>query len=151
MWRIGLVVLVVVAACGKDDKGGSSSSLGPVVKKSEADIQLAKLAKQLKVAFAEKSSYPIAAIPLTPAVSCCKGEGYKCKADPAAWSAWAPLDFAISEPHYFRYSYESDGKTYVVKAVADLDCDDVEQTYVMQGTAESGTPVETLTKPKEMD
>jgi hypothetical protein len=46
---------------------------------------------------------------------------------------WQALDFALDEPHLYRYSYESDGKAFTAKAVADLDCDGVEVAYVLTG------------------
>jgi hypothetical protein len=62
---------------------------------------------------------------------------------------WHALDFEIDEPSLFRYSYESDGKTFTAKAVGDLDCDGIEITYELNGKIDPATrnPVITLTEP----
>ena len=123
-------------------------------KKSEADLQLNKLGKMAKLAFIENSAFPTGTAPLTPAESCCKaGTGGKCTPNPADWKqpAWEALDFQIDEPHYFRYSVESDGKKLVAKAVGDLDCDTTEVTYTLNVTSESGNPTAVIAAPTTTD
>jgi hypothetical protein len=82
---------------------------------------------------ATKGGFPTGHVPLTPAAPCCDSRG-TCNT-PAAWQhpIWKALAFAIEDEHRFRYAYESDGKTFTVKAVGDLDCDATEITYVMIG------------------
>ena len=53
----------------------------------------------------------------------------------------------IDDPHLFRYGYESDGKTFMVKAVGDLDCDGIEIAYVMTGTVDAQGNVSTTVVP----
>jgi hypothetical protein len=117
-------------------------------KKTEAALQLNKLAKNLKVYYITNSAFPKGKVGPSPAKSCCQSAGYKCN-DPAAWKnpIWQELDFQIDEPHLFRYSYESDGKTVTAKAIGDLDCDGVEIEYVLTASADQGNPSVTMTEP----
>ena len=50
------------------------------------------------------------------------------------------VNFQIDEPHRYRYSYQSDGKTFVAIAEADLDCDGVVSTYMLEGAVTDGDP-----------
>lgn len=119
-------------------------------KKTEAQLQLNKLGKSAKVHFEIESTFPIGKSN-PPTGSCCEGPNHKCAVDAAAWAAdpvWSKLDFQIDEPHLFQYSYEStDGKTFVARAVGDLDCDMNMITYELRGQAEGGMPSVTLTEP----
>jgi hypothetical protein len=62
---------------------------------------------------------------------------------------WRELDFQISEPTLFQYSYRgsADGQSFVAKAIGDLDCDGVFITYELTGSVTNGTPSVTLTEP----
>jgi hypothetical protein len=119
-------------------------------KATEAKLQLNKIGKNAKVTFAETSKFPVGSAPLTPATDCCKGEGGKCQPDPKAWTTgpWTALDFAIDEPHRFRYSYESaDGTTFTATAVGDLDCSGKPLTYTLKGSVDAGNPKVELQEP----
>jgi hypothetical protein len=123
-------------------------------RRTEAQIQLNKLGKEATVAYVENAKFPTETAPLTPANDCCAEnfEGKrKCGPSAANWStpAWRALDFEISEPHFFRYSYlpSPDGSSFTATAVGDLDCDGVTITYTLRGTAVNGTPKTELTEP----
>jgi hypothetical protein len=113
-------------------------------KKTEASLQLNKLAKNLKVVYVTNGAFPKGTVPLSPAKSCCDGPNHKCD-DATAWRhpVWQELDFQIDEPHLFRYAYESNGKTFMLRAVGDLDCDGIEIAYVMTGAADTQGVVST--------
>ncbi len=113
-------------------------------KKTEAALQLNKLAKNLEVAYMTNNEFPKGTVPLTPATSCCDGPNHKCF-DGAVWKnpIWQALDFQIDDPHLFRYGYESNGKTFMVKAVGDLDCDGNEIAYVLTGVVDAQGNVST--------
>lgn len=119
-------------------------------KRSEADLQLNKLGKHLKIYHAENGAFPVGDTPLTPEQTCCAGPGNKCAVDPQAWQqpTWQQLDFSIDEPHLFQYRYHSDGKTAVVEAVSDLDCDGNTATYRLDATGENGMASVQITKPQ---
>ena len=65
-------------------------------KKTEASIQLNKLAKNLKVYHATNNAFPKAKVALTPAKSCCEGTGAKCF-DATAWKN-APVTWPRRPP-----------------------------------------------------
>jgi type IV pilus assembly protein PilA len=121
-------------------------------KKSEASLQLNKLAKSLKVYAIEKSAFPIGTVGPSPSKPCCGSTPTNKCFDPDAWKAplWTELDFMIDEPHLYRYSYSSqDGKSFVAKAAADLDCDGQEAEYVMTGTLDAqGNPQVDIAPPQ---
>ncbi|NVB80327.1 MAG: hypothetical protein HOV81_18180 [Kofleriaceae bacterium] len=114
-------------------------------KQSEAHLQLNKLAKSAKTEYAVNGEFPKGKVALPP--SCCESGG-TCS-DAAVWQdpVWKALDFSIDEPHRFRYSYESDGKTFTATAVGDLDCDGNEVTYTLRGSSEQGNPTTRLEDP----
>ena len=126
-------------------------------KKSEAALQLNKLAKNLKVEYMTNAAFPkgkAATLPDTkkvePMGGCCGETGGKCPVTDA-WgkdSIWSVLDFQLDEPSLFRYSYEStDGQSFTATAVGDLDCDGTEITYTLTGTAKDGNVETNLVEP----
>ena len=119
-------------------------------KKSEAQLQLNKLGKNLKVAFLTDATFPVGKAGPLPAEDCCQGPNARCPVT-VAWTTdavWRALDFQIDEPNLFRYTYESDGKTATATAVGDLDCDGTPITYTLVATADpSGNPEITITEP----
>jgi hypothetical protein len=121
-------------------------------KKTEAALQLNKIGKSAKRAYAETGKYPVGTAPLTPADPCCGQPNNHCAAVPSLYAAnpvWRALDFQIDEPTLFQYSYRgsADGQSFEAKAVGDLDCDGVFITYELAGTVSSGNPAVTLTEP----
>jgi len=107
-------------------------------KRVESDVMLMKIQHAAERYAVENGAFPRDSAPLTPAVSCCERPSHKCL-DAQSWQvpAWQQLDFSIDHPHYFQYSYESDGKSFVAKAVGDLDCDGDTVTYEISGTLDS--------------
>jgi type IV pilus assembly protein PilA len=80
----------------------------------------------------------------TPGVgSCCSGAagGGKCPGNASLWEAapsWNALHFAITDPHYYWYTYASSGtdtsSKFTASANGDLDCDGLYSTYERVGT-----------------
>jgi len=145
-----LALGLAAGACG----GGEFDDYRKRTRKSEAQIQLNKLGKAAIVEYNVNARFPTETAPLTPAADCCAEnfEGKrKCGPTPANWStpAWRALDFELSAPHFFRYSYtpSADGTSFTATAVGDLDCDGVAITYTLNGSVESGTPKLKLTDP----
>jgi hypothetical protein len=54
---------------------------------------------------------------------------------------WQALDFQISEPHRYQYSYSSDGHSFHAIAVGDLDCDGVSSTYTLDADSSGQTRI----------
>lgn len=68
----------------------------------------------------------------------------------AEWTTgtWQSLNFALSDPHYYAYQYDSDGSavtgvgaTFVASAFGNLDDDDTYSTFVRVGTVDQGMEV----------
>jgi hypothetical protein len=141
-----------VADCMKK----SFEDYGAKSKKTEAMLQLNKLAKDAKVAAVTNNAFPTGKAKTLPAgnggtETCCGGDKGKCAVS-AEWAAdpvWKALEFSIDEPTLYRYTYESkDGKSFTATAVGDLDCDGKTATYTMTGTIDaSGNPSTNLTTP----
>lgn len=116
---------------------------------SEPDIQLNRIAKAAKVAFLTNGNYPkgqSATLPESRQLGCCDSDKFKCPAS-NKWASdpvWKELDFAIEEPTFFRYTYEStDGQSFTATAMGDLDCDAITITYKVSGSVKDGSPVTT--------
>jgi hypothetical protein len=78
---------------------------------------------------------------------CSKKDDCQTFVDKSKDPVWQALDFSIEEPHRFRYTYESDGKTATATAIGDLDCDGTAITYTLSATAPDGTPTVQITEP----
>ena len=124
-------------------------------KKTEAALQLNKVGKNAKTYYIERQTYVLAAdpaeLPVKPgAGGCCGGPNNKCAAVPASFagdSGWASIDFQIDENSLFVYDYLGAATTFSATAVGDLDCDNTEITYTLNGTAANGNPAVNLTEP----
>jgi hypothetical protein len=121
---------------------------------TEADLNLRAIEKGARAAFAETGSFPSGAVPPTPATPCCEGPGNRCPVEPDAWRGpiWEAFLFEVVEPHRFQYAYTSDGKTYTVTAVGDLDCDGTTVQYELRGSVgDDGMPTSDLVRPTGAD
>ena len=132
--------------------GAPSMSDMQAKRKGEAVVMLNKLGANAKVAFATNGAFPIGKVGPTPADECCKSGSpenkYKCPATTWTDPTWKALDFSIDGPTEYRYSYESDGKTFTATAVGDRDCDEALATYTLKGTVDAGNaPKLELTEP----
>ncbi len=120
-------------------------------KKTEASLQLNKIAKNSKVLFNTNATYSTLDEDLAPATKCCDETGKKCPVAAATWTSngWRALDFQIDEPHLFQYSYthSGNGAGFVARAVGDLDCDTTMITYTLNGTSPGGNASTTITEP----
>ena len=112
----------------------------PVPRKSEAEMMLERIERVARDHHARTGRFPKGTTQLTPKASCClqNFEGKKkCAPVPSHWEAapWKALGFAPDAPHYYQYSYSSKtGKSFVITAVGDLDCDATPITYELRGT-----------------
>ena len=123
-------------------------------KKTEAALQLNKIGKNDKRVYSETSSYvvgPGAALPAHPGKGCCGGTPTNhCAVDTTGWagdSTWKALDFQIDEPNLFYYTYTGLAASFTALAIGDLDCDTIEITYTLTGTAVGGNPAVALSEP----
>ena len=119
-------------------------------KRSEAELNLNKLAKNLKVHHTVEATFPVGKVGPTPAESCCQSQGKCSTTEWATNPVWQALEFSIDEPHQYRYSYESDGKTVTALAIGDLDCDDKPATYKLEmSVGADGVATSSITPPEK--
>ncbi|MGE0396366.1 MAG: prepilin-type N-terminal cleavage/methylation domain-containing protein [Kofleriaceae bacterium] len=120
-------------------------------KKTEASLQLNKIAKNSKVLFNTNATYSTIDEALTPTTGCCAGAGKKCPMSAANWTTdgWRALDFQVDEAHLFQYSYthSNSGADFVATGEGDLDCDGTPITYGLIGSSAGGNASTTLTEP----
>ena len=126
-------------------------------KQSEPALQLNRIGKRAKAAYAEGARFPSGEAQRTPSAPCCGQPNNHCAAVPERYAAspvWRALDFSIDEATLFQYSYRGapDGQSFVAEAVGDLDCDGVAITYRLIGSVEGGVPrVELIAPPPNAD
>ncbi len=121
-------------------------------KKTEASLQLNKIAKNSKVfynttaGFVSKIGAPLPGA----GGAACSGVN-KHFAVTTAWqdsAAWSELDFQVDEPNLFTYEYTpGGGTTATATAIGDLDCDTTLITYKLDLTAPSGNAQAVITEP----
>ncbi|MGE0872507.1 MAG: prepilin-type N-terminal cleavage/methylation domain-containing protein [Kofleriaceae bacterium] len=122
-------------------------------KKTEASLQLNKLAKNAKVEFNTESSYPqgTAAVLPGPDGDACNSTTPKGKFAVVSWTGdavWKSLNFQIDEPGLFSYHYTAAAaNTADGSAVGDLDCDTTKITYTLALTAPNGNASAVITEP----
>ncbi len=118
--------------------------------RSEAEINLNKIAKNAKTNYMATGEYPKGRASVLPNVRCCAQPAGKC-AVTDAWMkdpVWYEIEFAPDVETMFQYSYESpDGQSFVATAIGDLDCDGTPGVWTMTGTATNGNNPSVTLKP----
>ena len=77
---------------------------------------------------------------------CCQ----KCTNASSEWdgAGWDALKFALTEPHYFEYTFTATGSSnasqYVARAQGDLDCDGTNSTFEIRGSIDTEGAVVTV-------
>ena len=112
-------------------------------KKTEASLQLNKLAKNSKAYFITNARYVTTDAGPEPGTTPCGSKVAGAWGDPT----WMELDFQIDEPGLFSYSYAGGAQSASAIAVGDLDCDGTEITYILDLTSPSGNPTAIITEP----
>jgi hypothetical protein len=97
----------------------------------EARVNLPSLVKAVKAEQKKSGKLPLA-LPRTPAQ-------VPCGSDPQAWPSdaapgWKALGFAPDGPVRYAYEYapDADGKSFVVRAYGDIDCDGKSSVWEMR-------------------
>jgi type II secretory pathway pseudopilin PulG len=126
-------------------------------RKTEAALQLARIARNAKRNYSETSSFVVGTAAQLPRKlgigGCCSGGGASfnhCKAVPDSFEAdpvWKRLDFQIDEDSLFYYDYTGTATTFTARATGDLDCDGTEIVYTLVGKVVDGKPVVQLIEP----
>jgi len=142
-WRRLRYVLLLVALCAIATCPTAQRSCTAKVRAREAEQLLAYLAARVEAAIAATGRVPPVAAGPSPAMACCD-QGGTCAADPEAWSApgWKALAFSIDGEHRFTYAYApaADGRSAILRAEGDLDCDGDHARYEVEIRIEPGGP-----------
>jgi len=119
---VGLVALCAIATCPAAHRSCNAKN-----RAQEADDLLDVLSERVRKIARETGKVPPLAAPPTPQQACCDRSGGICEPDDATFDtpAWRALGFSIDGDYRYTYSYTpaADGKSAVVRAVGDLDCD----------------------------
>ena len=121
-------------------------------KKTEASLQLNKIAKNSKVFYITAASFVSQAGAELPAAG-----GTNCAITPSkkfavttAWqdsAGWQQLDFQVDEPNLFSYEYIPGDTVATALARGDLDCDTTIITYTLNLSAPQGNVNATIVEP----
>jgi hypothetical protein len=138
-----LIALCAIATCPSAKRACTARS-----RAKEADQLLDYLADKVVAAIVATGHVPPQAAGPTPVPACCE-QGGTCAADPTLWTtpAWRALGFSVDGEYRYTYSYIPDpgGRSAIVRAVGDLDCDGETSLYEIairvDGTGVHRTPV----------
>lgn len=139
---IGILAAVAVPAFMKYMKRSRTTEAPPNLKKifDGAKGYFEKGAVVNRSGLVMPHTFPGTA-PLTPTAACCGQPGDRCHASDWEDQTWSAVGFEISDPHFFRYRFDSLGvgqlSTFTAGAHADLDCDDDLSTYERTATVDS--------------
>jgi len=113
---------------------------------TEAMRRLRHIAKAAELHYVMNSTFPKADTPLTPSMPCCDATGHSCVTPDEVWQQpiWLTMAFRVEQPSSFQYSYQSDGWTYLARAVGDPACSGHAITLELHGSTYRGDPVFTL-------
>jgi len=136
---IGIMSAVAVPAFMKYLKRARVTEAAPNLKKifDGAKGYYERGAVVDRVGVVQAHTFP-SSVGITPAASCCGQPADKCTDSPWIDRTWQAMGFEISDPHYFRYRFESSGvgtsSAFTAGAHADLDCDGDTSTYERTAT-----------------
>ena len=128
-------------------------------KKGEAELNLNAIEQANVREYAENAGYVATVQAATPVATCCTqnaGGQKKCAVVATEWggvATWDALDFEMTKPFYFQYSYAgvAGGAQYDATAVGNLDCDATSVTYTLEGRQSGGSPSANIVKPTNRD
>ena len=112
-------------------------------KKTEAALQLNKIAKNSKSYFITNAKFVTTTSDDQPATFPCGAK------QQGTWSdaTWMELDFQIDEPGLFQYKYTGGSSSATATAMGDLDCDTTKISYTLTLTSPNGNPTASISEP----
>jgi hypothetical protein len=133
MWGRRLrYVLVLLALCAIATCPAAKRSCTAKNRAREAENLLGVLADRVATVVATTGKVPPLPAGPTPEVSCCD-RGGACQPDAALWDTpgWRELQFSVDGAYRYTYEYVPDasGRSALLRATGDLDCDGVIATY----------------------
>lgn len=134
-WRRLRYLLLLTTLCAIATCPAAKRACTAKTRATEAEDLVQYLADRVTASITANGKVPSVAAGPTPGVSCCD-QGGTCPEDRTIWDtpAWKALAFSIDDEHRFTYAYLPDpgGRSAIVRAVGDLDCDGVFSTYEVQ-------------------
>jgi len=122
-----LIALCAIATCPSAKRACTARS-----RAKEADQLLDYLADRVVARIATTGRVPPQAAGPTPVPACCE-QGGACSPDETLWATpgWQALGFSVDGEYRYTYSYIPDpgGRSAVVRAVGDVDCDGDTSVY----------------------
>jgi hypothetical protein len=132
-WRRLRYVLVLIALCAIATCPAAKRSCTAKNRAQEAEDLLSVLAENVGRTLAQTGHVPPLPAGPSPQPSCCDREGGVCEPEAGTFDtpAWRALGFSIDDPYRYTYQYvpAADGKSAVIRAVGDLDCDGKSSLY----------------------
>ena len=139
-WRRLRYLLLLTALCAIATCPTARRACTAKVRAREADELLGYLADRVAAVVKETARVPPLPAGPTPAPGCCE-QGGVCGVDPTRWAtpAWQALLFSIDGEHRYSYTYApaADGRSAVIRATGDVDCDGSGGTYEVTVTVKS--------------
>ena len=107
-------------------------------KTTEAKEHLKKMADSAKTYYMEGAGNFPDSEATTPALGTPCDDGGKANPVASWWTttSWKALDFAMDDPHYFSYEFESADNEFTARAYGDLDNDSAIATFILEGKVE---------------
>lgn len=140
-WRRLRYVLLLVALSAIATCPSAKRSCNAKQRAREADHLLEYLVERASQSVAATGRLPTTPAGPTPLPDCCE-QGGVCAADVTQWKTpgWQALQFSIDGEHRYTYSYIPDpsGRSAILRAVGDVDCDDVTSLYEVKVEIDGG-------------
>jgi hypothetical protein len=140
-WRRFRYVLLLIALCSIATCPAAKRACTAKQRSREADDLLGYLADRVESSISSTGHVPPTAAGPTPLPTCCEVGGV-CDEDPATWATpgWQALQFTIDGEYRYTYSYvpAADGRSAIVRAVGDLDCDGESSLYEIEVAVGAG-------------
>ena len=148
-WRRLRYVLLLIGLCAIATCPAAKRSCTAKNRAQEAEELVEYLADRVGVGIAVTGRVPAVAAGPTPVPACCD-QGGTCAADPAIWAVpgWQALAFSIDDDYRYTYSYVPDpgGRSAIVRAVGDVDCDGESSLYEVEIRIDGGGVKRTWTR-----
>ena len=148
MWRRFRYVLLLISLCAIATCPAAKRSCTAKSRAREADQLLEYLADRVAAGIVATGHVPPTPAGPTPLPACCE-QGGACSPDDAPWATpgWQALAFSIDNDYRYTYSYVPDpsGRSAIVRAVGDVDCDGETSLYEIEIAASPGPLVVTRT------
>jgi hypothetical protein len=148
-WRRVRYVLLLAALCAIATCPTAKRSCTAKTRAQEANDLLDYLGDRVAARIAATGRVPPIAAGPTPLPACCE-QGGTCSQDATAWATpgWQALAFSIDDDYRYTYTYIPDpgGRSAIVRAVGDLDCNGETSLYELELRIESDGVKRTWTR-----